>query len=65
MVDVVLLLPRPLMLQLPVLIAWPVDDVGLVDEKEGYFYPGCSIDCGLLPTHTPHTYGAIEGSHYI
>lgn len=34
-------LPHPLTLQLPVLIAGPCDDEGLVDEKEGYFYPGC------------------------
>lgn len=34
-------LPRPLALQLPVLIAGSADDEGLSDEKEGYFYPGC------------------------
>lgn len=46
------LLPHPLMLRLPVLIAGPGDDEGLADEKEGYFYPGCCIDRWLLPTHT-------------
>lgn len=64
MVGVLSLLPHPLMLRLPVLIAGPGDDEGLADEKEGYFYPGCCIDRWLLPTHThahtqSHTCGAI------